>query len=776
MLAHPKLVRTFHHLAPRDRRLLIACLALAALVIGAVVPFVVRVQALNARRASGPSWSFPSHIYSDGVPLVAGRVLPRDALIAELEARGYREVAGTPGPGTWRASGGGLDIGLAGFRDARDPAGAGGPERVHVALDDSVVTGVDRRGGYPGSARPDLDHPPRLEPAPVAIVLGGSGVRRTWVALDRVPPAVWGAIVASEDRRFFTHPGVDPRGALRALFANLHAGQVRQGGSTLSQQLARGWFLGSERTLARKLAELPLAFALELLLGKRAILEDYLNMVYWGQADGGAVGGIAEAARWYFDAPVESLRVEQGALLAALIPAPNALEPFDHPDEARARRDAVLRIMADTRRLTRGQADSLAALPLRIRRGPAPLERFPSYVDHVRDALDRELGPHAAESWGLSVFTTLDLPWQASAETALARGLARFDPGASREPLQGAFVALEPGTAAIRALVGGRHPASGEFDRATQARRQTGSAIKPIVYAAALSEASVASFTPASTVPDERRTFGSGRWAWAPRNDNDSYHPTVTFAEALARSINVATANVVEQIGPSTVARYAAAFGLGKLKPVMSIGLGTNDVSLLDLTGAYAVFADGGMHRAPSPLRAVVSGDGRIVAGTTHPGQDVIPEGIAALMTGLLEDVALYGVAAPLRYTFGYDRPVAGKTGTTNDFHDAWFVGYTPYIVAGVWVGYDTPKSLGDQAAHVALPIWASIVKPLTDAYPPTPFASDASLEWHLIDPWTGLLADQGACPGMWVPFLPGTAPTTPCGGAAAWEGAALDT
>jgi len=392
----------------------------------------------------------------------------------------------------------------------------------------------------------------------------------------------------------------------------------------------------------------------------------------------------------------------------------------------------------------------------------------------VRDVLDHELGRRAAESWGLSVFTTLDLPWQESAERLLARGLARFDGGDARAPLQGAFGALEPGTAAIRALVGGRDPQPGDFDRATQEKRQTGSAIKPIVYAAALSGEGATGYTPASTVPDERRSFGAGRWTWTPKNDNDSYHPTVTFAQALARSINVATANVVEDIGPATVARYASAFGLGKLAPVMSIGLGTNDVSLLDLTGAYAVFEDGGMRRPPSPLRAVVA-DGRVIAGDVHPGEDVIPEGIAALMTGLLEDVTLYGVAAPLRTRWGYDRPVAGKTGTTNDFHDAWCVGFTPYIVAGVWVGYDQPRSLGDQAAHVALPIWAWIVDPLTRAYPPTPFASDAKLEWHQIDPWTGLLADGGECPGMWVPFLPGTAPTTPCGGAAAWEGAAFD-
>jgi penicillin-binding protein 1A len=324
-------------------------------------------------------------------------------------------------------------------------------------------------------------------------------------------------------------------------------------------------------------------------------------------------------------------------------------------------------------------------------------------------------------------------------------------------------------------LVGGRETDPGEFNRATQARRQTGSAIKPVVYAAAFTNAFTA-LTPASTVPNELRTYGKGRYAWSPHNDGDRYTPTVTLANALARSLNVATANVVEMIGPQTVARMAEQFGLGRLKPVMSIGLGTNEVTLLDLTSAYSVFADRGMRREPSPIRAVIDSRGTSIFDEARPAVEVVPPAIAALMTGLLEDVVQYGVAYPLRAYYGFDRPVAGKTGTTNDYRDAWFVGYTPYLIAGIWVGFDRPRSLGRQAAHTALPVWAAIMQHLVGTYPPTPFTSDLDLEYRPIDPWNGYLADAGGCPAMWVPFLPGTTPLTLCSAGAADTGWVMQT
>jgi membrane peptidoglycan carboxypeptidase len=537
----------------------------------------------------------------------------------------------------------------------------------------------------------------------------------------------------------------------------MKAGGIREGGSTITQQLARALFLGNERTLARKLAEMPTAVGLELLLTKKQILEMYLNSVYWGQAGNIGIGGVAEASRWYFDLPIDSLSLSEAATLAAIIPAPNLYDPFEHPDAVLERRNRVLVDLVEAGKLTAAQGARAKARPLDTRRGPLPVERFPSYVGYVRQVLDRELPGHAAQGWGLDIFTAMDPVGQPYAEYELARRVASLG-----RNLQGAFVGLDPMTSAVQVLVGGRGLREGDFNRATQARRQTGSAIKPIVYAAAFG-GSGPSYSPATVVSDQRRDFGSGRWKWSPRNFDDSYHESVTLALALVRSLNVATSNLVEMIDPHTVASLAESFGLGKLKPVASIGLGSNETNLLALTNAYAVFANGGFRREPSPIRVVTDGEGKELLRAPGGAEQVLPPAVAALMTGMLEDVVRYGVAYPLRASYGFDRPVAGKTGTSNNFNDAWFIGYTPQLVGGVWVGFDRPRSLGRAAAHTALPVWAAIMNALLRDAPALPFASDAEVLYVDIDPWTGMIADSSFCTMMSVPFIPGTAPTALC-------------
>ena len=759
-------------LSALDRRQLIIrslFVAFGVLVLIAAIGYArlaTALGALRARETVGPAWSFPSRVYSDGVPLTPGRAMPASYLVAELEARGYREVAATPRvPGTWAQQGDRFDIALRGFTDAPDPDGHGGPERVRLVIEDGHVGALERLGGWRGAPPPDLAHTPRLEPVRIATLLDAGHVRRTWVPLSRIPRVVQDAVVASEDRRFWRHFGLDLRGNFRALLTNARAGEVRQGGSTITQQLARGLFLGRERTWGRKLAEIPLAIGIELALSKQQILEMYLNSVYWGQNEAGGVAGIAEAARYYFGLPVESLRAVEGATLAAMIPAPNVYSPFLRPRVTRARRNAVIDIMVASGRLSASMGARAKAWPLNVRRTPPPADRFPSYADYARESLARALPAGAAEHRGLAVMTWLDVAWQQAATEELARGVGDLERwhGRMPEPLQGAFVLLDASRSAVRVAVGGRSPQAGDFNRVTQARRQTGSAIKPVVYAAALDPSRGGTpLTPASTVPDLRRSFAAGDTVWSPRNDEGEYHPEVTLAKALAKSLNVATSNVVEAIGAPVVARYAEAFGLGRMKPVASIGLGPNEVTLLALTNAYAVLADGGVRHAPTPLRAVLDAEGHALALPRDRPVTVLPPAIAGLMTGLLEDVVIYGVAYPLRAEYGFTRPTAGKTGTTNDYNDAWYVGYTPDAVAGVWVGYDTPQSLNRPAAQSALPVWAGIMNRLLSDFPPTPFPSDAALELAWIDPWSGRLAMPG-CPVMRVPFLPGTTPHAYC-------------
>jgi penicillin-binding protein 1B len=745
-------------LLPRRRfhRALVLGVAIVAVVAAALaVRFTARVHALRDRRAWGPAWAFPSRLYSAAVPLAAGAPLPRGLVVRQLEARGYRRTT-TPAtaPGTFADAPGGLEIALRGF-------GAEPARRVRIAFAGGAIASVEAAG-----AALDGAPAPRIEPMLVGLVMDEHRVRRTWVPLARVPRVVSEAIVASEDRRFRSHFGLDLRSNTRALVVNVRAGGLREGGSTITQQLARGLFLGRRRTWVRKFSEMALAVGLEVSLSKDEILEMYLNSVYWGQDGADGIAGIAEAARHYFDLPVDSLGLDEAALLAGLIPAPNLLSPFRRPEAARRERDRVLADMVETGVLDAATAAAASRRPLRTRRGPRPPALFPSFAGAARAELDRRTRPGAAERLGFDVFTTLDPVWQADAESGLREGIAGLESwrGGAGSGLEGAFLAVSVADGAVRCVVGGRSPSAGDFNRALDARRQPGSAIKPVVYAAALDPGRGGRrFTPASTVPDERREFATPEGPWSPRNDEGDYHAEVTLAKALAKSLNVATANLVEAISPATVARYAERFGLGRFRPVASIGLGTHEVTLAALVDAYAVFPNGGLRRPSTFLEAVVDARGDSLVRAPAAAVRVLPAGTAALMTGLLEDVVVFGVSYPLRRTYGFVRPVGGKTGTTNDYLDGWFIGFTPDVVAGVWIGYDRPRNLRAPAAETALPVWARIMNRLLDGVPPRGFDALRELSVAWIDPWTGGLAGPRCPSPMRVSFEPGTAPKTAC-------------
>ncbi|MEP7028982.1 MAG: transglycosylase domain-containing protein, partial [Candidatus Eisenbacteria bacterium] len=617
-------------------------------------------------------------------------------------------------------------------------------------------------------AAPDMRHAPRLEPWPIAQLAGTRDVRRTWVPLSRIPKVVQQAVIASEDRRFRYHFGLDLKGNARALVANLRAGGVKEGASTITQQLARGLFFGRERTLGRKVLESFAAVGLEALLSKDQILEMYLNSVYWGQGEGRGVAGVAEAAHWYFNTPIDSLALDQAALLAGLIPSPITYSPFRNPGLALTKRNEALSDMVSAGVLDAKAAAVARALPLRVRRGSTRTDRFPSFVDYAGAYLEKHVPGEAPRRWGLAIFTTCDLVWQPEAEDAVAEGLFSFDPrrNPGRDPnrLEGAVVAVEARTGAIRALVGGRAPREGDFNRATQAKRQSGSSIKPIVYAAALATPrGDSAWTAASTVPNQPRTFKIAGSTWSPGNSDGSYSTNITLARALARSVNMATINLTEAIGAATVVRFAERFGLGKLKPVLSIGLGTNEVALLDLVDAYTVFPAEGVRAEARPVRAAVDARGVNLLEAPSPPERVLSRGVAGVMVRMMEDVIKSGISSPLVWAYGFTRPAGGKTGTTNDNKDAWFVGFVPDLAAGMWVGYDTPRDLGHSASGIALPIWARAMNAMLDGFPATDFAPNPDVEDVSVDAITGGLPRPDCPQVLRSPFAVGTAPTWTC-------------
>ncbi|HEY8485894.1 MAG TPA: PBP1A family penicillin-binding protein [Limnochordales bacterium] len=590
----------------------------------------------------------------------------------------------------------------------------------------------------------DPDRPP--EAAMVFDVRGelvgtvGSPYTR-FVPLSRIPRHLQEAVVAIEDTRFFRHPGIDPVGIARAVWVNLRARTVVQGGSTITQQLARTLFLTPERSLVRKLEEAALALMLEARFSKERILELYLNRVYFGE---GATG-VGAAAQTYFGKEPDQLTLGESALLAALIRAPSALSPYRNPEGALRRRELVLQRMVELGYISPRAAREAAAERLRLaelRGGPAPW-----FMDYLRPLLEQRFGFNLVHRGGLRVHTGLDLRMQRAAQKALGER-------------QGAIVAVDPRTGDIKAMVGGRDYLESQFNRAVAARRQPGSAFKPFVYAAALQQG----WRLNSVVRDVPADFSG----YQPRNFRDRYWGPVTLKHALVMSLNVGSVWLASQVGVDRVLRLARAMGIRSLTPEdrhLAITLGglRNGVTPLEMAEAFAVFAGGGIHRAVRPFFRVVDQDGYVwYDSPPDPGERVLSPQVAYLMTNALQDALQRGTGQLARL----GRPAAGKTGTTDGLVSAWFVGYTPQLVAAVYIGNDDGTPVRGTGGTLAAPVWKAFMEAALQGEPPLDFpVPEGVVTGIAVDLFNGLRAD-GLC--RWVEldaFLEGTQPWawSPC-------------
>lgn len=523
---------------------------------------------------------------------------------------------------------------------------------------------------------------------------------RVPVSLARLPHALVDAVLAVEDQRFYQHHGIDLRRIGGALIANVKAGGIEEGGSTLTQQLAKNLFLSADRTPIRKAREAAMALVLEARYSKDRILEAYLNEIYFGQDGPRAIRGVGAAARYYFGKDARRLTLDESALLAGMIRSPNRLAPTRHPDEARARRDLVLSLMLEQGRVSRGEAERARRAPVRARAHPAATVEG----RWIRDYLARQSTPGAPER-GEAIYTTVDADLQRSAERAIRNGLDRLrQPGA-----QAALIAISPRTGDLLAMVGGRDYGASQFNRATDAPRQPGSAFKPIVALAALSRGGdrVPGFTLASVVEDLPLSVRTSNGLWQPANYDGSFQGPVTVRQALEESLNVPFARIGLAVGADSIAAMARRVGIERpLAKVPSLALGSGEVTLLELTRAYGVLAAGGELAA---TRVLLSR--RLRNGTSKPATDavserVVDQGTAFLVTSALQGVVEHGTGQAL----GSERDgltLAGKTGTSSNWRDAWFIAYSPEIVVGVWVGYDDGRSLRLTGAAAALPIVA---------------------------------------------------------------------
>jgi penicillin-binding protein 1A len=528
--------------------------------------------------------------------------------------------------------------------------------------------------------------------------------RRILVPLAQIPQSLRDAILATEDRRFYSHWGIDPIGVARAVIQNYRRGRIVEGGSTITQQLTKVLFLTPDKSLERKLKEAVLALELERRYSKDRILEMYLNQVYFGHGS----YGVEAAARTFFGKPVSELSVKESALIAGLPRAPSNYSPFDRGEAAKRRREVVLRRMVDFGVLKDEEAKRLAKTDL----GLIPPERRRTtgqyFVDYVQQSLEAKYGPDLVLKGGLNVYTTLNPTMQLAAEQSLRDGLkalqgrsAQARPGESPE---GAVITVEPQTGYVKAMVGGSDFLRSEFNRAVQAKRQPGSAFKPIIYIAALE----AGFTPATQIEDSpvSYTVGGNQPVWKPENYDRKFRGSTTLQQAIEESVNVVTVKLQERIGLAKTIQVARRLGIASPLDVnLSLALGTSDLSLLELTSAYGALANQGVWMPPVTIRYVTDAQGKLLEEHVPEGREALAPETAYVITNMLRGVVERGTGQAAK---ALGRPIAAKTGTTNDYSNAWFIGFTPRLATGVWVGYDRPRSLGkdETGSRVAVPIW----------------------------------------------------------------------
>ena len=582
--------------------------------------------------------------------------------------------------------------------------------------------------------------------------------KRTLVPYRQIPTHIVNAFVAAEDANFFQHKGVDLTAIARAAVKDLVGGSFAQGGSTITQQTVKNLFLTHEKSIRRKLKELILAYRMERKMSKEEILYLYLNQIFLGEG----VYGVEAAARTYFGKGVGELGVAEGALLAGLPKAPNRYSPRTHPDLAKGRQRYVLRRMVEAGFLTQADADQAYAARIVL----APPSTFRSkaayFLEQVRMYLTEKYGTESLYREGLRIYTTIDSRLQEVAHDALIEGIRITEERNKYDELQGAFVALDPSTGAVLAMVGGTDFAQSQFNRALQARRQPGSAFKPFVYAAALSAGkTVVSMTDDSPIEFDRNE----EEIWKPKNYDGTFLGPIPLIEALAKSRNLATIRLLNDVGVGSVLQTVKALGIeSPIERNLSIALGSSGVTLLEMCTAYATFATGGLRPTPFFLREVRDSRGNVLERTMPANEQAISPDTAYLMVRMMQEVVSSGTGRSAR---GLGHYLAGKTGTTNENTDAWFIGYSPDLVAGVWVGFDTPRSLGDResAAGVALPIWIRFMGRILFLFPNRDFPVPPGITFARVDPGTGTALPPGSSEGVLLPFRVGTVPpTTPVG------------
>ena len=695
----------------------------------------------------GKRWAVPARVFARPLELAPGAPISADAIEAELKLAGYRRVRSAFRPASFERNAGRVRFVT---REFRFPDGSAPSRRVTVSVSGDRISEVEV-GGEPRARV-------RVDPAEIARVYPVHREDRVLLRLDDVPDAFLAILLEIEDRRFYQHVGIDPLAVARAAWANLRAGHTVQGGSTLTQQLAKNFFLSSERTFTRKLNEALIALLLEWRYSKPELLEGYLNEVYLGQQGAHAIHGFGRAAQYYFGRGIADLDLDEMALIAAMVRGPSYYDPRRHPERAKRRRNRVIDRLEAQGIAGPAAAERARSEPLGVTSDPPPAStRFPAFVDLVRRQLRRDYPGSVLRSEGLRIFTTLDPTVQHAAESALERStplLARR----SRIPLaelQAAIVVTDARSGEVLSIVGGRDPHRAGFNRALDAVRPVGSVVKPAVYLAALTEPQLHL---ASFVRDDPVQVDGPRGAWRPRNHDGRSHGPVLLRDALVNSYNLATVRLGLDIGLERVRDTIRALGVSRpfaTWPAML--LGTVELAPIEVSAMYHSLATGGLRQPLRAIRSITDRQGRSLGHYRERSTRVADGNAVFLVTHALHGVLSEGTGRRARELLGRGQVLAGKTGTTDGLRDSWFAGYGADRVAVVWVGRDDNKPVNLSGSSGALEIWARLMGAIGAAS-----ISDVAprgVEWHWVSRDDGRRIERECAGAMRLPFLAGRLP-----------------
>ena len=729
--------------------------------LGTFTYFYSRYSRLIDQKLRAGPFAQTAKLYGASQSVAVGDLMSPAQIASELRRSGYNESRGNP-TGYFQLQPGSIEVfpGPDSYFDqeAAVVKFAGGRISRIVSLQDNTS-----RSEY------------QLEPELITNLSGPNREKRRMVKFADIPRVVVDAVTSAEDKRFFQHSGFDPFRVIKAVYVDVKEGRKEQGASTLSMQLARGFWLDQDKRWTRKLAEVIITLQLEQKLSKEEIFEDYINLISLGRRGSFDIRGFGEASETYFGKDLSQLKLPEAATLAGMIQRPSYFNPYKYPERVRDRRNIVLMLMHQNGQICDRDYQLAVDSPLSLAKGAAQFVDAPYFVDLVEDELQNKFQDANFRSSAYHIYTTLDMNLQRAAAEAVRIGMQGVDEqirkqrrfrGQTPPEAQVALIALDPHTGEIKAAVGGRNYGVSQLNHVLS-NRQPGSIFKPFVYATALNtaiEGKPQVLTASTTVVDEPTTFFFDGKPYEPSNFHHEFHGTVTLREALAHSMNVATVKVAEMVGYDAVVQMAKRAGLNdRIQPTPAVALGSYDITPLGAAGAYTVFANHGDYVKPDFLKLVRTQDGQVIYKSKIEQKQVLDPRVAYLMTNLMEEVLRSGTAVKVR-ALGFVVPAAGKTGTSD--HDGWFAGYTTELLGIVWVGFDDNRDLDIQGADSAAPIWTEFMKralQFREYRNAQPFEAPDGIISVTIDPQSGMLATPSCPTARQEVYIAGTQPVVSC-------------